>query len=114
MEDKMQFIRGTTPSIDVTVKSELDLHLITQVWLTISQQNGKIKVEKDITDVETMDYDKKIIVFKLSQEDTLKFKSGDATIQVRILLNDETALACLEEAVEIADINKEGVITPGE
>lgn len=61
-----------------------------------------------------MDYDKKIIVFKLTQNDTLIFKAGDAIIQVRILLNDGTALACLESSVEIADINKEGVITPGE
>lgn len=114
MEDKMQFIRGTTPSIDITVKSELDLHLLTQVWLRISQQKGKIVVDKDITDLVDIDYDEKLMIFKLTQDDTLSFKPGDAEIQMRILLNDGTALACIAETVEIADINKDGVITPGE
>ena len=110
------FVRGTTPSIEVTVKtqsSSLDLHTITQIWLCISQQYGKIKVEKDMTNVVDIDYDHNKIFFKLTQEDTLNLKAGDATIQIRILLQDGTALATVGETIEIADTNKEGVITPG-
>lgn len=110
----MQFIRGTTPSIDITVTSELDLHLLTQVWLRISQQKGKIIVDKDITNMTNIDYEKKQMFFKLTQDDTLSFKPGDADIQIRMLLSDGTALACIAEPVEIADVNKDGVITPGE
>lgn len=110
----MKFIRGTTPSIDVTVKSELDLHLLTQVWLRISQQKGKVAVDKDISDIINIDYDKNLMIFKITQEETLSFKPGDAEIQIRLLLSDGTALACDAETVEIGDINKDGVITPGE
>ena len=110
----MQFIRGTTPSIDVTVKSELDLHLLTQVWLRISQQKGKVAVDKDISDIINIDYDKNLMIFKVTQEETLSLKPGEAEIQIRLLLNDGTALACDAETVEIGDINKDGVITPGE
>ena len=110
----MKFIRGTTPSIDITVKSELDLHLLTQVWLRISQQKGKIYVDKDITDLVEIDYNKNLMIFRLTQDETLSFKAGEAEIQIRMLLTDGTALACTAEPVEIADINKDGVITPGE
>ena len=109
----MQFIRGTTPSIEITVKTEIDLHQIAQIWITISQQT-KIKIDKNINDITSFDYEKNMIFIKLTQDDTLGLKAGDALFQIRALLEDGTALATLGVTVEIADINKDGVITTGE
>ena len=53
----MQIIRGTTPTITINVKSELDFELITEIWLYIAQQN-KVKVDKVIEDV-TLNDEKK-------------------------------------------------------
>lgn len=51
----MQFIRGTTPSIEITVQTEIDLHQVAEVWIYISQQN-KVKVDKQLEDV-SFDYE---------------------------------------------------------
>lgn len=108
----MEFIRGTTPTIEAIVKNEeIDLHDITQVWIYISQSK-KVKVDKLYTDVE-FDYNHKIIRVKLSQEDTLDLKAGEALIQIRILLTDGTALATIAESIEIAEVYKEGEIKVG-
>ena len=105
----MQLIRGTTPTIVVNVKSELDFTMITEVWLYIAQQN-KVKVDKELENV-TLNEEKKTITCVLSQEDTLSLKDGDATIQIRILLSDGTALANKESKVTVLPVRKQGVIT---
>lgn len=105
----MQFIRGTTPSIVITVKSEIDLHQVAEVWIYISQQN-KVKVDKELTDV-TFDYEEKTMTVTLTQDDTLALKEGEAVFQIRVLMMDGTALATLASEVEIAPIYKQGVIT---
>lgn len=105
----MQFIRGTTPSIVITVKSEIDLHQVAEVWIYISQQN-KVKVDKELTDV-TFDYEEKTMTVTLTQDDTLALKEGEAVFQIRVLMMDGTALATLANEVEIAPIYKQGVIT---
>ena len=46
----MQLIRGTTPTINMNVKSELDLTLVKNIWVYVSQQN-KVKIDKGIDDV---------------------------------------------------------------
>lgn len=105
----MQIIRGTTPTITMNVKSELDFELITEIWLYIAQQN-KVKVDKVIEDV-TLNDEKKTITCVLSQEDTLALKEGDATIQLRVLLSDGTALANKESKITVLPVRKQGVIT---
>ena len=104
----MEIIRGTTPTIVITVTSELDLHQVSQVWIYLSQQN-KVKVDKLISNV-TFDYDQKIINVKLSQEDTLALKAGEALFQIRLLLVDNTALATPASKVEIIEVYKDGII----
>lgn len=105
----MQFVRGTTPSIVITVQTEIDLHQVTEVWIYISQQN-KVKVDKQIDDV-TFDYEERKMTVKLSQDDTLALKSGDALFQIRLLLTDGTALATVASDIEILEIYKGGVIS---
>lgn len=104
----MQFIRGTTPTIEITVQTEIDLHQVSEVWIYISQQN-KVKIDKQLEDV-TFDYENRKMSILLSQDDTLALKEGEALFQIRVLLMDGTALATLASEVEIAPIYKEGVI----
>ena len=105
----MQLIRGTTPTIVITVQTELDLHQVSQVWIYLSQQN-KVKVDKLISNV-TFDYDHRIINVTLSQEDTLALRAGEALFQIRLLLMDDTALATIASNVEVIEIYKDGVIS---
>ena len=68
----MNFTRGTTPTIEITVKNEIDFSQVLQVWVYISQMN-KVKVDKEITDV-TFDQPNNKMTVTLSQEDTLALK----------------------------------------
>ena len=105
----MQLIRGTTPTIIITVQTEIDLHQVAEVWIYISQQN-KVKVDKQLENV-TFDYEERTMTVTLSQEDTLNLKEGDALFQIRLLLQDGTALATLASEVEVAPIYKGGIIS---
>ena len=73
----MEIIRGTTPTIIITITSELDFTTIQQVWVYISQQN-KVKIDKLISDVSFNPEEKKISV-TLTQEDTLALKANSDT-----------------------------------
>ena len=46
----------------------------------------------------------------LSQQDTLSFKAGMATVQVRLLLIDDTAMASGEIPLEVGRVTKDGEI----
>lgn len=106
----MQLIRGTTPTIEITVQTEIDLHQVAQVWIYISQQN-KVKVDKEVDNV-TFDYEHRKMTVKLSQDDTLELKAGqDALFQIRLLLLNGTALATIASEVEVIEVYKGGVIT---
>ena len=104
----MQLIRGTTPTIVINIKSEIDLTLVSQVWVYISQMN-KVKVDKEIADV-TLDDEEKTITLTLSQDDTLNLKAGEGLFQIRLLLQDQTALATLASKISVAEVYKPGVI----
>lgn len=46
----MEIIRGTTPTIVITITNEMDLTTIQEVWVYISQQN-KVRVDKLFSDL---------------------------------------------------------------
>lgn len=105
----MEIVRGTTPTIVITVKNEMDLTTIQEVWVYIAQQN-KVKIDKLYQDV-TIDAEHNKISVKLEQEDTLKLKANqDALFQIRMLLTDGTALATIATEVEVAEVYKDGII----
>ena len=105
----MEIIRGTTPTIVINVKSEVDFDTVTAIWVYISQM-GLVKVDKAITDV-TFDKEKMTISLVLSQEDTLGLREGDALFQIRLLLSNDTALATIAEHIRIVEVYKGGVIS---
>lgn len=104
----MYIIRGTTPTIVINVKDDIDLSQIVETWVFISQQN-KIRVDRT-TGIEIIPEEMKMKV-KLSQEETLNLKKGDALFQVKILLADQTALATIAQDIDIFEIYKGGIIT---
>lgn len=105
---QLKIIRGTTPRITIRVKNDIDLHILTEVWVYISQQN-KVKVDKTIDDV-SFNYEENKIYVPLTQENTLALKSGEALIQVRALTNGEDALGMIAKKIEVVQVYKDGVI----
>ena len=109
----MQLIRGTTPTIEINVKSDVDLEQVTAVWVYISQRK-QVLVDKKIEDV-TIDIEHKKITLVLSQNDTLGLKAEAETMfQVRLLMSDGTALASNAAEIEVLQVYKEGVISNGQ
>lgn len=104
----MQIIRGTTPTIIINVKNDIDLSQVVEAWVYISQRD-KVRVDKTIEDLTIIPEEKKIIVL-LTQENTLNLKEGDALFQIRILFQDGTALATVASDVEIIQAYKGGKI----
>ena len=105
----MRIIRGTTPTIVVNVKSEVDFSTVTAIWVYISQM-GLVRINKEITDV-VFNQEDMTITLKLSQDDTLGLYEGEALFQIRLLLSAETALATVAERIFIDEVYKEGVIS---
>lgn len=105
----MEIIRGTTPTLRMNIKSDIDMSMITEVWIYISQQN-KVKVDKTIVNM-TIDAEHKQVFAPLTQNDTLELKAGTANLQSRMLLSDGTALAIPVQEIEILPIDKGGIIT---
>lgn len=105
----MQIIRGTTPTIAITITNEMDLSTVQEVWVYIAQQN-KVKVDKLLPDV-TIDPENNKISVKLEQDDTLNLKANqDALFQIRMLLTDGTALATVATEIKIGEVYKGGII----
>ena len=105
----MQIIRGTTPTVTINVRSEIDLSQVTDIWVYIYQQN-EIVIDKQLADVQIDAAARKITV-SLSQEDTLSLKAGvGALFQVRLLLSGGIAIATLATNVAIKEVYKGGII----
>ena len=104
----MEIIRGTTPTIIVSIQTEIDLSELSAAWVYISQQ-GKVRVNKALTDIE-VDVEEKTITVVLTQEETLNLKAGIETLfQIRLRLAD-TALATTATKIVVKEIYKEGII----
>ena len=108
----MQIIRGTSPTIIINVRSNLDLTHTSKVWVYIYQQ-GHLVVDREIAGGSTaIDTTNKKITLELTQQDTLALKANSgALFQVRLLLSSGKALATLASNVEIKEIYKEGIIS---
>ena len=107
-KNTMQLIQGTTPTIEITVRTEINLQDVQQIWLYI-YQHGQIRVDKIISDV-TFDIEHRIIRLRLTQNDTLSLKEGECLFQIRLLLDDGTALGTIADTVEVFKAYKDGVI----
>lgn len=93
--------QGTTPTLSIT--TNFDLNEAKKIQVVIRQNGYIITKENEDLYIE----DGKIQV-TLSQEETLKFNTGTCNIQLRILTNDDVAVASQIYQVKIFEIlNKE-------
>lgn len=84
----MTIYEGTTPTHTFTLPMSVDN---VQSARIAYEQNGNIAIQKETGEIEMAGNS---LVVKLTQEDTLKFDgSAMVSIQVRVLLDDGTALA---------------------
>lgn len=105
----MEIIRGTTPTISINILDEdINFEDISVIWINIAQ-NGKDVVDKATEDIEYDETYNQILVH-LSQTDTLKLNPGSGLLQLRILLNDDTALASKPIKFNVVGVLKEGYI----
>lgn len=107
--------RGTTPTLKIKVKNNIDLNQMKDIWVTVENllneitykmTDGKIIIEEVPTEI-GLD---RFIVVKMSQEDTLSFTPGEVKIQVRLIDAYDTAYASSIVKEKINPILKEGVI----
>ena len=98
--------RGTTPTITVTVDTDLtDWSL----YLAIAQGDGQpLVLENDRLDV-TVNEGVTSLAFTLTQEETLAFDARPVELQVRAA-HDGTAIATGIKAVPVSRILQGGVI----
>lgn len=98
--------RGTTPQLEVIVTG-VDFTEVAELWLTIGQ-NGRPIVNKDLEDLTIED---NTIYVTFTQEDTLALRACSSTyLQLRVLMNDGTAIATPVKKLNVNEIIKDGII----
>lgn len=70
-------VQGTTPTFILTLPDTIDMAAISNMYFTLEQ--GEVKLTKKGDDLSIDGHD--VLVF-LSQEETLKFKTGRALLQL--------------------------------
>ena len=98
--------RGTTPSITVTVPMDLTGYTC---FLSIGRKPKAPYLTADNSQMDATYGETSVLVFTLTQEQTLACKAGKALVQLRIIDGD-AALASTMAEVEIFDVVKDGVI----
>lgn len=95
--------QGTTPAITMAVKG-MDVSAMTAF---VSFKRGADVLTKSGSDV-TMVYDsgedKTVIVCKLTQEETLAMRQGDAIVQCRFIDSNNEAYATTKSKLNIKDV----------
>lgn len=76
-------IRGTTPTLKLSIESEIDLRRCKQIWVTMRQADKEITKTLTETAVDEMAVEKNCIEINLSQSDTLALDPGVVYVQVR-------------------------------
>lgn len=100
----IQITRGTTPTVEVDVDTDLTDYTC---YLAI----GKAKQAKVTSSNCTMelDGDSTKLAFKLTQDETLSLAKGQTKIQLRAIKDDD-AIATEMLDIEVLDIVQDGVI----
>lgn len=96
--------RGTTP-INI-FRTDVDLTNASVLFITY-KQNGKVILEKSIDEVSIK---RNSVIVYLSQKETLLFKEGIVTIQIRVRFFDGSTIASDLIRTNADDILKEGEI----
>ena len=100
-------IRGTTPVLHFTLPFSLNEAKV--CWITFAQNKNEC-FTGELND-ECCEWEGTQITINMTQEQTLKLKSAfEVLIQIRILTNQDEALASNIITVPVRDILRDGVI----
>lgn len=101
--------RGTTPTLVLAVTG-LNVAELDTIFITFKQKS--LELTKSTDDI-IIDEEANTIKVPLSQEETLKFEVGSATVQIRGLFKDgTTAIASNIRTIKVGDVLLDGVIVP--
>lgn len=102
-------IRGTTPTFTFKIQSSVPVTTLSEAFITFKQLK-KVVLEKGLSDC-TVDTENNTITLELSQAETLLFEESImAEVQLRVRLQDNSALASDVKRIDVHRILKEGVI----
>lgn len=101
--------RGTTPifKIHINSKTTVALDNMKNIWLTIK---SKLHEETIPMNKLVLNNEEQTIEVKLTQEQTLKFSSGDVEVQLRFIDENGNAMASNIKKTSFNRILKDGVI----
>ena len=97
--------KGTAPSYILSFAEEIDFSAVTFFTVAIKQGSTLIKIDDPVIDTEN-----KTLSVTLSQEQTLKLSSGEASLQVKGKFADGTIFASDIQKVPVNPILDERVI----
>lgn len=80
---RIEFFRGTTPSIRINQGENIKFADISKLILTLEQGKYEVNKEVEITNPEITQ-----LSIPLTEEETLGFKEGDGQLQIKILMTD--------------------------
>ena len=87
----MEILQGSTPTITCTIPETIDMELISNIWLFISQKDGftsKVVIDRKLNTI-TKDIENRTIQVTLTQEETLSLTpEKNAVIQIQFLMED--------------------------
>lgn len=96
--------RGTTPTN--VFRTDADLEKASVLFISY-MQNGKVVLEKSLDEVSVQN---SVIVVNLTQQETLLFKEGIITIQIRAKFPDGSSIASNLIRTSTEEILKDGEI----
>lgn len=100
--------RGTSPAFMIMFPEDFDARTIDSAYLTFDQA-GRTILEKDISSMDVDSEQPNVVVFTLSQDDTLSFRAGSVNYQMRFKVGD-LLYATDEWNIEVKRILKDGQI----
>jgi len=89
--------RGTTPTIVINVKG-IEMTEIAEWYITVAQDS--VQITKTNEDIEIEDT---LIKMPLTQTETMKFKSGEVSVQIRAKTTEDVVIA---SGIQTLDIDR--------
>lgn len=87
--------RGTTPTLVINIKG-IDMSTIAEWYITVAQDSVQItKTDTDLTIEGTL------ISMPLTQQETMMFKSGEVSVQIRAKTTEDVVIASGIQTIDI-------------
>ena len=87
--------RGTTPTLVINIKG-IDMSTIAEWYVTVAQDSVQItKTGTDLTIEGTL------ISMPLTQQETMQFKSGEVSVQIRAKTTEDVVIASGIQTIDI-------------